>query len=242
MRAVYPDFVLLRTALKDSPQGPLTANRQPLPTANRQPLPTANRQPLPTANRQPLTANRCQPPTANRQDPSRNPKAPRTLLSLYGSPPPPRAALLVPCSALHRNPPDVVLEAGKNSSKYFKRVPKEEPSGHPPAADAAAPGEGPGFEEPEKKEAADHNTVCGALAGARAFSFNNMLSLGSNRISPNKEKAKRKKPKEVCVRPTGRPRNGALSSGLTSQQQSLDPATRTVTNGRSLETRQSSSI
>ena len=33
-----PDFFLLRTALKDSPQGPPTANRQPPPTANRQPL------------------------------------------------------------------------------------------------------------------------------------------------------------------------------------------------------------
>ena len=34
--------------VKDSPQGPPTANRQP-PTANRQP-PTANRQPPPTTN------------------------------------------------------------------------------------------------------------------------------------------------------------------------------------------------
>ena len=40
-----PSFFLLRTALKDSPQGPLTANRQPPTATNRQP-PTANRQPL----------------------------------------------------------------------------------------------------------------------------------------------------------------------------------------------------
>ena len=59
-------FFWLRAALKDSPQGPPNANRQPQtpPTANRQP-PTANRQP-PTANRQPPTANRHQPLTANR--------------------------------------------------------------------------------------------------------------------------------------------------------------------------------
>ena len=55
---------LLRPALKDRPQGPSTANHQPLPTA---------------ANRcQPPTTNRCQPPpTANRQPPdplTRTPK------------------------------------------------------------------------------------------------------------------------------------------------------------------------
>ena len=39
-------FFLLRRALKDSPQGPPTANRHQPPTANRQPPPTANRQPV----------------------------------------------------------------------------------------------------------------------------------------------------------------------------------------------------
>ena len=38
-------FFLLNTALKDSPRGPPTANRQPPTDANRQPPPTANRQP-----------------------------------------------------------------------------------------------------------------------------------------------------------------------------------------------------
>ena len=42
---------LLRTALKDSPQRPPTANRQPPPTTKCQPPAAANRQP-PTANRQ----------------------------------------------------------------------------------------------------------------------------------------------------------------------------------------------
>ena len=65
LRAVLKTPDLLRTALKDSPQGPPSAQ---LPTAtNRQPLPTAtNRQPPPTAtNRQPPTAtDRHQPPNA----------------------------------------------------------------------------------------------------------------------------------------------------------------------------------
>ena len=47
-------FFLSQTALKDSAQGPPTANRQPPPTVNRQPLPTpTNHQPR-TANRHPL--------------------------------------------------------------------------------------------------------------------------------------------------------------------------------------------
>ena len=71
-------FFLLRTALKDRPKGPPTANRQLPPTAtNRQP-PTANRDQPPTVNRcqppptthhqLPTAANRRQPPpTTNRQ-------------------------------------------------------------------------------------------------------------------------------------------------------------------------------
>ena len=62
-------FFWLRTALKDRPKGPPTANRQLPSTANRhQPPPTAStnrRQPPAATNRQlPTTANRLQPPTA----------------------------------------------------------------------------------------------------------------------------------------------------------------------------------
>ena len=57
------DFFLLRTALRDRPKGPSTANHQPPPTANRhQPPAATNRQP-------PTTANRHQPPIPNRQPP-----------------------------------------------------------------------------------------------------------------------------------------------------------------------------
>ena len=81
-------FFLSRTALKDCPKGPPTANRRQPPTSNRhQPPPTGSsdqppsatnhqslttyrRQPPPTAtNRQLPTANRQSPPTANRQPP-----------------------------------------------------------------------------------------------------------------------------------------------------------------------------
>ena len=50
------DFFLLRTARRDRPKGPSTANHQPPPTANR-------RQPPAATNRQPPTANHCQPPS-----------------------------------------------------------------------------------------------------------------------------------------------------------------------------------
>ena len=55
----------LRTLVfvKDSPQRPPPANRQPPPTTNRQPPPTATNRPSPTAT------NRHQPPTANRRQP-----------------------------------------------------------------------------------------------------------------------------------------------------------------------------
>ena len=73
-------FFLLRTALKDRPKGPPTANRQPPPTAaNRQRRPTANCQPLPTAtNHQSPTTNRRQPPptATNRQLPTANRQPP----------------------------------------------------------------------------------------------------------------------------------------------------------------------
>ena len=65
---------------KDRPQGPPTANHQPLPTANSHQPPTANGdqpptanhcQPPPITNHQPPTAANCHqpPPTANRQLP-----------------------------------------------------------------------------------------------------------------------------------------------------------------------------
>ena len=46
-----PNVFLLRTALKDSPQGPTTANRHQPPTANCHQPPTANRHQLPTTKR-----------------------------------------------------------------------------------------------------------------------------------------------------------------------------------------------
>ena len=75
-------LILLRTALKDRPKGPSTANRQPPPTANRrqpptnrsgdQP-PTGNHQPpIPNHQLPPTTINRHQPPVANRQPPTTN--------------------------------------------------------------------------------------------------------------------------------------------------------------------------
>ena len=83
------DFFLLRTALKDRPKGPPTANSHQLPTAtnrqpptaaNRQRRPTANCQPLPTAsNHQPLATNHHQPPpTASCQLPTANRRQPPT--------------------------------------------------------------------------------------------------------------------------------------------------------------------
>ena len=72
-------FFLLRTALKDRPKGPPTANchqpptatnRQPPTTTNRQPPTAANRQRRPTANCQSLpTATNHQSPTTNRRQP-----------------------------------------------------------------------------------------------------------------------------------------------------------------------------
>ena len=63
-------FFLLRTALKDRPKGPPTANRQLPSTANRHQPPTTNCQP-PTASHQPPATNRRQLPAAtNRQLPT----------------------------------------------------------------------------------------------------------------------------------------------------------------------------
>ena len=63
-------FFFLRTALKDSRQGPPTGNRQPATVTRDQPPPTANRQPPTPTNHQPPSTNRRQPPpAANRQPP-----------------------------------------------------------------------------------------------------------------------------------------------------------------------------
>ena len=73
-----PDFFfLLRTALKDHPKGPPTANRQLPSTANCHQPPTTNRrQLLAVTNRQlPTIANRHQPPITNHQPPP-TPKGP----------------------------------------------------------------------------------------------------------------------------------------------------------------------
>ena len=80
---VFRSTSLLRTALKDRPQGPPTANRQPPSIANRQPPPTTNRQPLPTAtSRQPPTTNPHQPPITNHQPPPTATKANALVTSL----------------------------------------------------------------------------------------------------------------------------------------------------------------
>ena len=87
---------LLRTALKDRPKGPPTANRQLPSTANHQPPPTANHQPPPTASGdQPPTANHCQlPPTTNHQP----------LTAANHHQPPPTASCQLP-TAKRRQPP-----------------------------------------------------------------------------------------------------------------------------------------
>ena len=114
-RAVLEGFLfLLRTALKDRPKGPPTANRQlppttnrhqppttncqPRPPANRQPLSTATNHPSPTANchQPPLTAANHQPPTANRQSPpAANRQSPPTMVEHMSYT---RSFLKKPCS------------------------------------------------------------------------------------------------------------------------------------------------
>ena len=72
IRAVLkgPVFFLLRTALKDRPKGPPTANRQLPSTANRHQPPTSNRQQR-TANHPPPATNRRQPPDSHHYQPPR---------------------------------------------------------------------------------------------------------------------------------------------------------------------------
>ena len=76
-------FFLFRTALKDRPKGPPTANHQPPPTTNRQPLPTATNHQSPSTNRRqpPPTDTNCQSPTANRQSPpTADRQSPQTIV------------------------------------------------------------------------------------------------------------------------------------------------------------------
>ena len=80
-------FFLLRTALKDHPKGPSTANSRQLPTA------TNHRQPPAATNRQlPTTANRHQPPTTNHQ--------PITAANHHQ--PPPTASCQLPTANRHQ--------------------------------------------------------------------------------------------------------------------------------------------
>ena len=97
-------FFLLRTALRDRPKGPPTANRQP-PTVNRQPPPTVNRcQPPPTTHHQlPTAANRRQPSTANRRQPST--AANRHQPPITNCQLPPTAANRQPVISTSRQPP-----------------------------------------------------------------------------------------------------------------------------------------
>ena len=108
-----PDFFfLLRTAPKDRPKGPPTANRQLPSTANRHQPPTTNRhqppatnrcQPPPTASCQlPTTANRHQPPITNHQPPPtatnrQLPTANRQMLPTANRQPPPNMVEHMEC-------------------------------------------------------------------------------------------------------------------------------------------------
>ena len=97
-------FFLLRTALKDRPKGPPTANRQLPLTANRHQPPTTNRhQPTATNRRQPPAATNCQlPTTANcLQPPTASHQPPPTTTNRHQPP----VANCQPPTAANRQPP-----------------------------------------------------------------------------------------------------------------------------------------
>ena len=114
-------FFLLRTALRDRPKGPPTANHQPPPTANQrqppaptkcQPPTTANRHQPPITNHQPpIATNRQPPPTANhRQPPAPTKCQPPTTANRHQPPitnhqPPIATNRQPPPTANHRQPP-----------------------------------------------------------------------------------------------------------------------------------------
>ena len=119
-------FFLLRTALKDRPKGPPTANSHQLPTAtnrqppaatNRQPPTAANRQRRPTANCQPLpTASNHQPPATNRRQPP--PTATNRQLPTANRQPPPTAnRQLPPTMVEHMECPQAFL--GNRNTFFF---------------------------------------------------------------------------------------------------------------------------
>ena len=120
-------FFLLRTALKDRPKGPPTANRQlpstanrhQPPTTNRQPPTAANRQRRPTANCQPLpTASNHQPPATNRRQPP--PTATNCQLPTANRQPPPTAnRQLPPTMVEHMECPRAFL--GNRNTFFFSR-------------------------------------------------------------------------------------------------------------------------
>ena len=99
-------FFLLRTALKDRPKGPPTANRQ-VPSTT-----TANFHQPPTAtNHQPPTATNRRPPTANHQPPATNCRQPPTatnrqlLTTANHCQPPPPTNHQSPTTNCHQPPP-----------------------------------------------------------------------------------------------------------------------------------------
>ena len=118
-------FFLLRTALKDRPKGPPTANRQLPSTANRHQPPTTNRHQPPATNRRqppaatnrqlPTTANRLQPPTASHQPPPTTTN--RQLSTANRQPPPTANRQLPPTTVEHMECPRAFL--GKLVPEHF---------------------------------------------------------------------------------------------------------------------------
>ena len=113
-------FFLLRTALKERPKGPPTANRQLPSTANRHQRPTTNRHQPPATNRRqppaatnrqlPTTANRHQPPITNHQPP---PTTTNRQLPTANRQPPPTA---------NRQPPPTMVEHMECPRAFFGKL------------------------------------------------------------------------------------------------------------------------
>ena len=139
-------FFLLRTALKDRPKGPPTANRQLPSTANRHQPPTTNRHQPPTTNRRqppaatnrqlPTTANRHQPPITNHQPPPTTTTATNRQL--------PTANRRQPPTANHQPPPTMVEHMqcprailGKLVPEHFFFPVKDRPGGDGGAANGS---------------------------------------------------------------------------------------------------------
>ena len=122
-------FFLLRTALKDRPKGPPTANRQLPSTPNRHQPPTTNRHQPPATNRRqppaatnrqlPTTANRLQPPTASHQPPPT--AANRQLPTANRQPPPTANRQLPPTMVEHMECPRAFLGKLVPENFFFSR-------------------------------------------------------------------------------------------------------------------------